>query len=116
MMSTNGWEKLHVRSLDVALVSPGAPTAFPNVRHQPDMSDGMSYNLCNNVWGTNYVMWTPWREQDVNMTFRFAFEVEDVQQPSSRAGSQQGRRGRAMRPEDFWTPLTAGLDQYPVPQ
>lgn len=39
------------RSLDAALVSPGAPTPFPVLSEKPDMKQGMSFLLCNNIWG-----------------------------------------------------------------
>lgn len=63
------------RSLDVPLVSPGVPTPFPTVSQQPDMCAGMSFNLANNIWGTNYVMWQPYDARDANMRFRFVIEA-----------------------------------------
>ena len=39
------------RSLDAALVSPGEPWALPRLSTQPDMEEGMAFNLVNNVWG-----------------------------------------------------------------
>jgi len=48
-------EVLHIKTLDTALVSPGEPTPFPNGLQPPAMSQGMHFNLVNNVWGTNYV-------------------------------------------------------------
>ena len=59
------------RSLDAAVVSPGEPTPFPNVRHPPDLAGGMSFNLANNIWGTNYVMWQPYVPEGATMRFRF---------------------------------------------
>ena len=42
------------RSLDAALVSPGRRTPFPTVDPAyVDMSQGMSFCLANNIWGTN---------------------------------------------------------------
>jgi hypothetical protein len=133
VLSTNGWERLHARSLDVALVSPGEPTAFPTVKGGPDMAQGMSFNLANNVWGTNYVMWAPWGEDDVSMTFRFALEVEDAggEAPSAAGGAAAAAGGaagvagggallgggrRRAEPRHFWAPLTAGLERLPRPQ
>ena len=49
--SLGGAARLSVRSLDAALVSPGQPTPFPNVRHLPDLEEGMSFCLTNNIWG-----------------------------------------------------------------
>ena len=41
---------LRVRTLDCALVSPGAPTGLPNVVSPPDMAEGVAFNLVNNLW------------------------------------------------------------------
>lgn len=73
------------RSLDAAIVSPGLPTPFPNVRHMPDLAEGMSFNLANNIWGTNYIMWQPY--SDVGASMRFRFEIRSEQQ--SRFQSDQ---------------------------
>lgn len=69
------WMGLLCRSLDAAVVSPGEPTPFPNVRHPPDMSKGISFNLANNIWGTNYIMWQPYASESGTMRFRFSIEV-----------------------------------------
>lgn len=44
-----------------------APLCLPQV---PDLSLGMSYCLTNNVFGTNFVLWMPYREEDRNLKFR----------------------------------------------
>ncbi|CAL5224396.1 g7077 [Coccomyxa viridis] len=82
-------EELNIRSLDAALVSPGFPSPFPNVRHMPDLAEGMSFNLANNIWGTNYIMWQPY--SGVGDTMRFRFEISSKQQSSSRLGQLIGR-------------------------
>jgi hypothetical protein len=76
--SGDGMALLRVRSLDAALVSPGHPTPFPSVVHLPDLEQGMHFNLVNNIWGTNYVMWWPYQESDRNMRFRFVVQVESL--------------------------------------
>ena len=73
--SGDGKSVLRVRSLDAVLVSPGRPTPFPSVVHLPDLHAGMHFNLVNNVWGTNYVMWWPYQESDRNMRFRFVVQI-----------------------------------------
>ena len=70
------------RTLDAALVSPGFPTPFPNVRHAPDLSEGVSFNLANNIWGTNYIMWQPYSGQ--GETMRFRFEISSRQLSANR--------------------------------
>ena len=75
----------HRRSLDAALVSPGDPTPFPVLDTPPDMSQGVSFNLANNIWGTNYIMWQPYSPEAAQMRFRFVLQVADLQaarQPS----------------------------------
>ena len=72
------------RSLDAALVSPGLPTPFPNVRHMPDLAEGMSFNLANNIWGTNYIMWQPY--SGVGASMRFRFEISSRQQSHLQYG------------------------------
>ncbi len=63
------------RSLDAALVSPGAPIPFPVTRTKPDLSKGMAYNLANNIWGTNYIMWQPYESEQSRMRFRFLLQM-----------------------------------------
>src|SRR5690606_2390053 len=50
-------QNLHIDSLDAPLVAPGkrALVSFPN--QQPDLAQGMHFNLYNNMWGTNFPMW-----------------------------------------------------------
>lgn len=48
--SASGDEVLQVMTLDTALASPGKPTPFPNVDIQPDMKQGLAFNLFNNLW------------------------------------------------------------------
>ena len=68
---------LRIRSLDAALVSPGRPTPFPNLSQQPEMEEGVSFALTNNIWGTNYPMWVPYVAGDKDMTFRFILQEEE---------------------------------------
>ncbi|KAL6772128.1 hypothetical protein ACKKBG_A29040 [Auxenochlorella protothecoides x Auxenochlorella symbiontica] len=80
--SADGTRRLAIRSLDAALVSPGAPTPFPVLDGTPAMEEGMSFALTNNIWGTNYPMWVPYKDNDSNMRFRFILQEE--------VGNQQG--------------------------
>lgn len=72
------------RSLDAALVSPGEPLPFPNARTKPDLSKGMAYNLANNIWGTNYIMWQPYEQEQERMRFRFLLQMTKAESPSER--------------------------------
>ena len=70
------------RSLDAALVSPGEPIPFPNARAKPDLSKGIAYNLANNIWGTNYVMWQPYEQEQERMRFRFLLQMTKTEHSS----------------------------------
>ena len=72
------------RTLDSALVSPGVATPFPNVKHAPDMSQGMTFCLGNNIWGTNYVMWQPYLQEAANQRFRFELRMSDLGAATAR--------------------------------
>ena len=69
---------LACRTLDAALVSPGEPTPFPNVITRPDLVKGMSFNLANNIWGTNYPMWQPYGNFTSSFRFRFILEAQNT--------------------------------------
>lgn len=82
-------ELLQIRTLDTALVSPSHPNPFPNGVFAPCMQEGMHFNLVNNIWGTNYVMWVPYSKDDVNMAFRFSVHAEKRQQLRQQQQQQQ---------------------------
>jgi hypothetical protein len=44
-------------------------TAFYETAANP--ADGVSFNLYNNNYWTNYVLWYPWRKEDDVARFRF---------------------------------------------
>eukprot|EP00698_Gefionella_okellyi_P007992 TRINITY_DN1960_c0_g1_i5.p1 TRINITY_DN1960_c0_g1~~TRINITY_DN1960_c0_g1_i5.p1 ORF type:complete len:711 (-),score=103.27 TRINITY_DN1960_c0_g1_i5:35-2167(-) len=66
---------LNIVPLDAPLVSAGPPTPFPEPMVQPDYSQGWHFNLYNNIWGTNYIMWYPWRAEDASILYRFVVTV-----------------------------------------
>ena len=45
-----GGEALRIVTLDAALVSPGHPWPVPRVRQPPQMAEGVSFCLFNNLW------------------------------------------------------------------
>jgi hypothetical protein len=88
---TNGNStKFEVNNLDVPLASFNthspfspvevSPSPFPTPDTvQPDLGKGVSFGLWNNIWGTNYVMWTPWTEAaagESNLQFRFCLLLQ----------------------------------------
>ncbi|WP_161982448.1 DUF5054 domain-containing protein [Dictyobacter alpinus] len=44
-------------TLDAPLVAPGTPSLLDFHNRQPQMEQGLHFNLYNNVWGTNFPMW-----------------------------------------------------------
>ena len=60
--------KLTFNSLDTSV---GNPNAFPTPMEQPDVSSGFSFNIINNTWGTNYIMWYPYLLEDATAKYRF---------------------------------------------
>ena len=76
--SSGGWNStIQITSRDAAVVGWGAPWAFPTpMSEQPDIQTyGGSFNLWNNLWGTNYVMWYPFEENNGEENFAFAFAI-----------------------------------------
>ncbi len=63
--------KLNITSLDAPLVAPGQPSLLDFNNNQPDIQQGVHFNLLNNLWGTNFPMWF---EEDCR--FRFILELE----------------------------------------
>jgi hypothetical protein len=60
-----------INSLDALLVAPGGGRMLQFDNSAPNLSNGFSFNLFNNIWGTNFPMWF---EDDAK--FRFEFCVE----------------------------------------
>jgi len=62
---------VQINSPDVAVICAGQTTPFPTPYTPPDLTQGMSFNLYNNIWNTNYIMWYPFVDGDENLLFRF---------------------------------------------
>eukprot|EP00038_Savillea_parva_P014002 m.9819 g.9819 ORF g.9819 m.9819 type:complete len:715 (-) comp2679_c0_seq1:122-2266(-) len=63
-------------SLDVPIVCTGKPIPFPTPRNSaPDMTYGVSYNIFQNIWNTNYILWYPYQPEDGVIRSRFSFSV-----------------------------------------
>ena len=52
----------------------GKPTPFPVPMATPDVSDGFSFNIVNNMWGTNYVMVRSLNERIILMRQQFPLQ------------------------------------------
>ncbi|KAH3758229.1 glycoside hydrolase [Pelomyxa schiedti] len=61
-----------VGSLDVPLVSVGVLDPFPTpLTPFTSVDNGISFNVFNNMWGTNYVQWFPFIDEDKTTAYRF---------------------------------------------
>ena len=60
-----------IDSPDAPLVAPGEPSLLDFNDRQPPLEQGMHFNLYNNVWGTNFPMWS-----DEDARFRFVLQPE----------------------------------------
>ena len=63
---------------DTSLVCIGYPTPFPTPMEQPDVSQGFSFNIYNNIWGTNYIMWYPYLPDDASSKYEFQMTFPPV--------------------------------------
>ena len=69
---------LTLTSADVPCLSTGAASPFPTPRDTPpDMRLGVSYNVFNNIWNTNYVLWYPFDQADKDIKVRFSLQLSD---------------------------------------
>ena len=81
-----GSSTMMVSTLDAGVVVFGKPTGFPTLgqygNDEPDLDQGVSSMLLNNLWGTNYVMWYPFEFNGKavkgmeNLRFRYAFQFK----------------------------------------
>ena len=53
----SGQDTLVIRTLDAPVVALGERSPLNFSQEQPDLSQGVHFNLFNNAWGTNYVQW-----------------------------------------------------------
>ena len=65
------YDELSIESLDTALVAPQEPSLLNFCNTKPLDSDGINFNLFNNIWGTNFPMWY---EDDAR--FRFILKLK----------------------------------------
>ena len=67
---TTGEHAVSVETLDAPLVAPGRPSLIDFGNRQPDLRDGLHFNLHNNLWGTDFPQWY---EDDA--LFRFSLRL-----------------------------------------
>ena len=83
---------LRMSSLDVPCISTGVASPFPTpLDRAPVMDSGVSYNIYNNIWNTNYILFYPFdvpeakgspggvgANADKDLKLRFSFSVEEA--------------------------------------
>ena len=62
---------IRLETLDAPLIAVGAPSLLRFEDRLPDLAKGLHVNLYNNVWGTNFPMWS-----EGNARFRFVVRLE----------------------------------------
>lgn len=63
--------QLSFEGLDTSIICIGFPTPFPTPMQQPDTNKGFAFNIYNNIWGTNYIMWYPYLQDEASSKYRF---------------------------------------------
>ena len=84
LCADDGRLAVSVETLDAPLVAPGRPSLIDFGNRQPDLRDGLHFNLHNNLWGTDFPQWY---EDDA--LFRFSLRLTH-----RRAGGDMPRRSR----------------------
>ena len=75
---------LAITSQDFGLTQFGKPIPLPAPvwANATSVSEGASFLLIDNTWGTNYPAWVPWRDGEENMRWRFAIERKYIDKVS----------------------------------
>jgi Domain of unknown function (DUF5054) len=63
--------ELNILSPDAPLVALGVQSPLYFTREQPQLDKGIHFNLFNNAWGTNYIMWYA---EDMRFRFQLVFD------------------------------------------
>ncbi len=71
----DGKTGIAIETLDGGLVAPGGPSLLDFNNIQPRLGKGMSFNLHNNVWCTNFPMWL---EDDGRFRYRISFDSQAI--------------------------------------
>ena len=66
---------LSVTSWDAPILSVGGDNYFPVPMENPNVNEGFSFNLFNNLWGTNYIMWYPYQKGEESSMYRFTLTL-----------------------------------------
>ena len=66
-------QQMIFESLDTSVLCVGYPNPFPTPASPPVVDDGFAFNIFNNIWGTNYIMWYPYRQEDKSSKYHFTY-------------------------------------------
>ena len=66
---------LMISSWDTNVVSIGGANVFPVPMETPDVDEGFGFNIFNNLWGTNYIMWYPYLLGEESGRYRFTITL-----------------------------------------
>lgn len=65
---------LSILTEDAPLIALGVQSPLYFTREQPQLDKGIHFNLFNNAWGTNYIMW-----YSEDMRFRFSIAPDYIE-------------------------------------
>lgn len=74
--------KLSFSARDTGVVAIGGTNVFPVPMATPDPSQGFAFNIFNNIWGTNYIMWWPYTDTDKSSMFQFTLTLPPLPTPA----------------------------------
>lgn len=66
---------LSVKAWDTNVVSTLGTILFPGVAEDAAVGNEFSFNMFNNLWGTNYIMWYPFLPGDESSKYRFTITL-----------------------------------------
>ena len=70
-------EHMTFTSLDTSVLCVGYPNPFPTPPSPPALDDGFAFNIFNNIWGTNYITWYPYMEENKSSKYRFTLNYKN---------------------------------------
>ena len=70
---------LSVQSWDTEVITIGGVNLFPVPMETPDVGKGFGFNIYNNLWGTNYIMWYPYKYGEESSKYRFTMTLPNPQ-------------------------------------
>lgn len=76
----SGRRVCRLRSPDVPVVCPLVNDELPHIFPAPlrplyGHITGFAFNIYNNIWDTNYIMWYPYHDRDADFRARFYVDV-----------------------------------------